>query len=96
MTEKAEKIVTRAEKNRWEAWADTFRFGAIGLLFVGILYLETLPDQTAQAHTLWLAGIVFVIGTIGFILGSISVKKTRAYFSQQAKALDNKFKEIKR
>lgn len=73
----------RAEADKWEGWANFFQFGTLGLLFVFIFILESLPKEDARVFVWYGAAFLFVTATIGFILARIALPKKMKYLNAE-------------
>jgi hypothetical protein len=73
----------RADADKWEGWADLFQFGTLGLLFVLIFILESLPKETARVVVWYGAGFLFITATVGFVLSRVALKKRVFYLNAE-------------
>lgn len=81
------KQVTEQEYKKWEAWADVLRFGSIAALFPTIFFLDAMEKAQAKQAVWWLVIPIFIVGTIGFVVGNVANKKTVAYLRQRHEAM---------
>lgn len=86
--------VTNQERQKWEGLTDFFQYGSLVLLFMMIFILESLSKDQARVVVWYLAGVVFIFATIGFIIGRISIKKTMAYFNGEQDRIKRLYKDL--
>ena len=90
----------RSEANKWEGWAELFQFGTLGLLFMSIFILKSLPHRQAKVVVWYIAGVLFVTATIGLILGHKAANKTSKYLKSESnrvgKLLDDSIEKVKK
>lgn len=90
------KNILKANWEKWEGLADFFNFGTLGLLFVAIFILESLPKDDAKVVVWYIAAFLLTTATIGFILGNIANKKMKLYFDAEKRHMDKLFSNVKK
>lgn len=85
------KKVTREDMDKAQGWADLFQFGSLGLLFGSIFLLESLSKATARVVVWYIAGVLFITATIGFVLGMRATKMTSEYFKQRLDGIRTRY-----
>lgn len=81
----------RAEADKWQGWTDVFQFGTLGLLFVTMFILNSLPKAEAKAVVWYFAGVLFILATTGFLLGRVAIKKQSTYMKAEQERLTGLF-----
>lgn len=71
----------KAIADKWQGWTDFFQFGTLGLLFIFIFVLESLPKETARVFVWYGAGFLFVTATAGFLVGRVAIKEMSLYLN---------------
>lgn len=87
------KIVTREEHEKWSNICWGFQVASIVMLFITIFVLNSLSKQDAKSVVWWMVIPIFIVGTIGFITGEISIRKTNAYFKQKYQGIKDILKD---
>lgn len=75
----------KAVSQKWEGWATFLQFSSIAGLFVMIFILESVSKETARELVWYLAGALFLYGTVAFLVARVAHKHTMKYMNAEHK-----------